>query len=130
MDIYERLHSKGVLNVATGCIEYSGYRSNGYGVIKLNGKSQKAHRVSYILEHGEIPEGMVVRHKCDNPACFNIAHLELGTQQDNIKDMHERGRSKRVISDMDIAEIQASKESSKTLADRYGVTTRRINQLR
>lgn len=38
MNIYERLHSKGVLNVATGCIEYSGYRSNGYGIIKLNGE--------------------------------------------------------------------------------------------
>lgn len=130
MNIYERLHSKGVLNVDTGCIEFSGYRSNGYGIIKLEGKNQKAHRVAYTLEHGDIPEGLVVRHKCDNPSCINVAHLELGTQQDNIEDMFKRGRSKRVISDIDIADIQASTESSKTLAERYGVTSRRINQLR
>jgi hypothetical protein len=43
-------------------------------------------------KYGEIPKGMVIRHKCDNPACCNIEHLEIGTPLDNVNDMIERGR--------------------------------------
>ena len=42
------------------------------------------------MKFGEIPKGMVIRHKCDNPNCCNIEHLEIGTQKDNIEDMIKR----------------------------------------
>lgn len=50
-------------------------------------------RASYALTYGEASAGLVIRHRCDNPACFNPEHLIEGTQQDNINDMQERGRS-------------------------------------
>lgn len=57
-------------------------------------KSRKliAYRVVYELVHGPIPDGQVVRHKCDNQICCNPKHLELGTQQDNIADAKARDR--------------------------------------
>ena len=64
----------------------------GYGSFSVDGKSCPAHRVAFELTHGPIPEGQVVRHKCDVPGCCNPAHLELGTSADNNRDRDERGR--------------------------------------
>ena len=52
----------------------------------------KAHRVSYEMANGPIPDGLIIRHKCDNPNCVNPKHLESGTQKDNMLDASFRGR--------------------------------------
>jgi hypothetical protein len=52
-----------------------------------------AHRVAYSEATGPIPDGMLIRHRCDNPKCVNPAHLEVGTPLENMLDMAERGRS-------------------------------------
>jgi hypothetical protein len=60
-----------------------------------DGRMTGAHRVSYWLEHGEIPEGMVVCHRCDNGLCVNPEHLFLGTPKDNTRDSIQKGRQAR-----------------------------------
>ena len=63
-----------------------------YGRIEYKGRQTRPHRVAYDMERHEIPRGLVVRHKCDVSMCVNPDHLEIGTHQDNINDMIERGR--------------------------------------
>lgn len=66
--------------------------SSGYGVFRMEKQQMGAHRASYLLHTGPIPDGMVVRHRCDNPICVNPAHLLVGTDFDNMRDMALRGR--------------------------------------
>jgi len=75
------------------CWLYLGTKGGGgYGHISQNGRQRLAHRVSYELAYGPIPEGMDVLHRCDTPACVRPDHLFLGTHSDNIQDMLRKGR--------------------------------------
>ena len=78
--------------LGTRCWEWLGSTiGNGYGQYQTLGECY-AHRVSFRLNVGEIPKGIHVLHKCDNPICVNPDHLLLGTQQDNVDDMYKKGR--------------------------------------
>jgi hypothetical protein len=68
-------------------------KSNGYGQLILKkGVLIQAHRLSYMLAHGDIPSGLLVCHECDNPACVRADHLFLGTHKDNMQDSVKKGR--------------------------------------
>ena len=68
---------------------------NGYGRWNVGHRSCLAHRETYRRNHGDIPHGLVVRHRCDNRLCVRLSHLLLGTQHDNMQDMVERGRARQ-----------------------------------
>lgn len=96
-DITERFWAKVDQTPGLGplgdCWEWQGHRMKfGYGVIRHDGRIRKAHRVSFALNNGALPEEMMVCHRCDNPACVRPDHLFLGTQQDNMDDRMAKGR--------------------------------------
>lgn len=66
----------------------------GYGLLWYapERRTIMAHRVAWIIAYGEIPDGMEVLHRCDNPPCVRLDHLFLGTQADNVQDMLGKGR--------------------------------------
>jgi hypothetical protein len=66
----------------------------GYGRFKLSNRSWRAHRVSWLI-HFQDPGDLFVCHSCDNPICVNPEHLFLGTHQDNMNDMYNKGRGKK-----------------------------------
>lgn len=78
------------------CWPWIGSRQpNGYGKVRVQAirtAPLQAHRVAWELSHGEIPHGLWVLHRCDNPPCCNPSHLFLGTPKDNTTDMVGKGR--------------------------------------
>ncbi len=79
------------------CWNWNASTRVGYGCLKHQGKMVSCHRLSYVIHHGPIPDGLVVGHKCDNRLCVNPHHLEAITQTQNIIDGIVRGRSKRGV---------------------------------
>ena len=93
----QRFDKKYLINETTDCWEWQNATNNiGYGMFRwATGKMRTAHRVSYELFNGPIPDGMAVCHKCDNPKCVNPKHLWVGTLKQNAQDMVAKGRSGR-----------------------------------
>lgn len=75
------------------CWEWQGTRRrDGYGVVYVDGRQRRAHRVAYEQAYGPIPAGRSVCHRCDNPPCVRPSHLFVATQADNLADMRGKGR--------------------------------------
>lgn len=80
----------------TGCVHWTRFRDkNGYGLVQVDNRSRRVIRVVWELEHGPIPDGMIICHHCDDPPCINLDHLYLGTHSQNNADMVRRGRCAR-----------------------------------
>lgn len=127
----------------SGCYIWEGSRdSGGYGTIFMEGKIVKVHRASWVVHKGSIPEDVNVLHSCDTPACWNPDHLFLGTQQDNIADMYNKGRQPNIsgannpntkLTEFDIIEILAllneNKLTQKEIADQFYVAQTTISNI-
>ena len=118
----------------TGCKKRFGYGTMTIGSRKDGTRATiMTHRASYMVFKGEIPKGMCVLHKCDNPSCVNPDHLWLGTRQDNVDDRERKGRNnpprgeahpKSPFTWNDIYRIRKIRQEGKTLrgiAREYGV---------
>lgn len=77
------------------CWGWSGFKHGGYGRLRADTNAVGAHRVSYEIHFGPIPDSMFVCHHCDNPECSNPRHLFLGTSGDNNRDCTKKGRRAR-----------------------------------
>ncbi|MAH51555.1 hypothetical protein CMI37_37410 [Candidatus Pacearchaeota archaeon] len=73
------------------CWEWSrALSSYGYGVLRIQDGTWTSHRIAYMLEYGDMPNGVYILHKCDNPPCCNPSHLELGSHSDNQHDLYHK----------------------------------------
>jgi hypothetical protein len=75
-----------------GCVTWAGAKVQGYGVTSFDGRQVRVHRLMYELNEGPIPEGMEIDHLCRNPACANVAHLEVVTHAENLSRRTRSGR--------------------------------------
>src|SRR3990167_5550740 len=113
--------------------------TGGYGyAMRSGGVANRAHRVSWELHNGAIPDGLFVLHRCDNPPCVNPAHLFLGTNADNMADMAAKGRHGRTILTPDqVRDIRRRLGSRRTpagvrmkLSSEYGVSVSTIKAIK
>lgn len=96
--IVEKFNKYTMKDDRTDCLLWIGAKSSrGYGYLRLGKDTRRAHRVSYELFKGKIPNGMLVCHSCDNPICVNPKHLWLGTSKDNSHDRNKKGRAFKTI---------------------------------
>ena len=94
----ERFWDKVTKATGDDCWEWSGWKREGYGRLSsggVKGPDVSAHRVSWEIHFGPIPDGLFVCHTCDNRGCVRPDHLFLGSNADNMADMVRRGRSPR-----------------------------------
>jgi len=137
----QRIIDRSVLDEKTGCWNWSGpIKGFGYGFLTTGSRSdgsrktETAHRYSFRLSNGDIPDGLWVLHHCDNPKCVNPCHLYLGDRKQNVADMINRGRrasdkgelnNNSVLSESDIIMIREERENNRTpyrkLAKKYGI---------
>lgn len=138
--VTERLYRQCIPVPEAGCWLWTGAVGGpmGYGSFTLRtGVSRSAHRVSWEVHRGEIPDGMFVCHKCDTPSCVNPDHLFLGSHADNMRDCQSKGRNvfgSRVpmakLNEAQVGQILSTRASGREMADRYGVSTSEISLIR
>ena len=140
MTLKSRLLAKIDICSEAGCWNWTASKSSGrYGKLEISGATLSAHRASYEVYRGPIPEGLFVCHRCDNPACINPDHLFLGTHADNMADKVKKGRHRTPrgsevvtskLTEADVLAIRASRVSNGCVAEQYGVDRSLISLIR
>lgn len=119
------------------CHLWTGSKSrDGYGVIRIDRKNVRTHRFAWSAANGQIPEGKHVLHRCDTPACVNVAHLFLGDNAINMADKVAKGRQARAgrgrpkLSFDQVLEIRDSVGLHSEVAKRFGITGSVVGRIR
>jgi hypothetical protein len=120
------LDQRYVVNEATGCWEWIAYRDQcGYGWFRHEGRMHPAHRVTYKLHVGPIPEGHEIDHLCSNRGCVNPQHLQAVSHTENV-----RRSAAAKLTPAAVREIRASAAMGIELAARFGVVPSVISAIR
>ena len=131
---FERFSQKIERIPFSGCWLWTGaLKTGGYGDFWLFGKVTGAHRASYLMHKGPIPENAEVCHHCDVRCCVNPAHLFLGTWSDNMKDAANKGRLQHrgaKLTNKQADEIRRSHLPGVDLAAKFGVSQNIISRIR
>lgn len=135
LSIEQRFRAYGWRKTDRGCWLWLGPReAQGYGTLKVDGVTHKAHRVALSLTGVTVAPGDAVLHSCDNPPCVNPAHLRVGTWRDNAKDRDVRlrnGRSK--LSPEQVRRIRTlyatGEHTQAELGSLFGVTFQTISRV-
>ncbi|MCK9496739.1 MAG: HNH endonuclease [Dehalococcoidia bacterium] len=126
------------------CWVWTASRNKGYGQFNRDGRPVPAHRVSYELAHGPVPDGLFVMHRCDNRACVRPEHLAPGTPAENTADMDNKGRRINVpqvgeshgcarLTEEEVIEIRrrvSTGEKSRLVAADYGVSRETVSAIK
>lgn len=135
--LQNRIFANSIPVTETGCwLWLLAVDKDGYGLITIDGKSKRVHRLSYEIFKGDIPEKMLVLHSCDMPSCVNPEHLKIGTHKDNYNDMESRGRHPHdpshhsKLNELQVRAIHASNEPLKSIARKFNITIRQVIKIR
>lgn len=134
--VVDRFNQK--LLITPGCWLWKARQKKGYGLMYVQGKMVAAHRLSYELHVGKIPDGLLVCHKCDNPICVNPEHLFVGSDADNSDDKLSKGRQAKgpqvgtaKLSEMAVLEMRqmyakGKNGGIKALASRFNISKSQV----
>lgn len=141
--VLERLAERSHVDPATGCKIWDGSRQVfGHGNITVNGQRKLVHRLAWETLRGPIPEGLDCLHNCpggDNPACWNVDHLWLGTQGDNNADRDRKGRQvaprgeQHGCAKLTVKQVLAIRSDGRLnykIADEYGVSFSQVGRIK
>lgn len=143
--VEDRFHEKYIPEPNTGCWLWTDHTDrDGYGSITIERKNKKAHRLSYEIFFGKIPDELSICHKCDTPECVNPSHLFAGTAKDNNRDCISKGRfkkapgfksgeqnpnSKLTEKITNLIRLKYGKTSAKELANEFGISKGHIHKI-
>lgn len=144
--VRDRISSMCIPVTESGChLWTANIGKDGYGKIKVNGKTVRAHRMTWQLANGEIPSDALILHKCDVKSCVNPDHLYAGTYSDNAIDRRRLNYSRRggsmpnelnpfsKFSNSQVEMMRKTKtetgESNKVLAKRFGISESHLSHI-
>lgn len=137
-DVARILEEKTERVTETGCRIWNGRIAlNGYGTLIFNGKTIYAHRAAYLVEHGELPEAPMIRHKCGVRCCTEPTHLEPGTARENSMDMVRHGTmpygdkgSRSKLTEIQAKSILSDARTNLEIAKDYGVSPSQVSRIK
>lgn len=136
--IKERFDEKWMPEPYSGCWLWIATTKIGtYGAFSVKDFPEFAHRVSWRIYRGDIPDGMFVCHRCDTPACVNPDHLFLGTHQDNVNDCKAKGRQtlgldrkNTKLAPAQVLAIREDRRAQTAIAKDYGICQMQVSRIK
>jgi HNH endonuclease len=136
--VEERIERDTFFEPNSGCWLFAGPIDDfGYGRIRIGKKKVRVHKHTYEQDNGPLPEGVILRHSCDMPCCWNPDHLLTGTHADNRNDAMLRGRipngtraAGNKLTNADILAIRASDETHRAIGLQFGVSHNVVGRIK